>query len=807
MQPVTILTLLVYVPAFLLMLALYGNPFRVLFEKYLTERNITLDGVERVGLTLASGSALIPLIVMLFTMVGGLLIPFTVKILTSIFIVLNLVIYRNKIGRANPKFVLPDTRTKIVLLTFLTILTFNLIPVLGLFVHPGNDPALYSLISLRIVESKGYTSSWGSFASSAWYQEKVHLIMAGFAGTCAYFHLLTALAIEKAVLIITMIYVSLISFGVYFLVKRLFKNRDFALCSAFAFGMLIQEPGIGWFTWGGNAELSSLFLLPVVIGIFWETFSRDDINLGYSLYLAFLVAGMVLYHSLAAFYLAFFLIAYIVIYIRKALSSILKILIVAFLSIVFILPIFTSAVISEMAIAEEYAEAPNPFWTPTLQWQPMIRWYQSATQNVYNVMWRLLAVYGAGAFLLMIAVKVLQDQRYDKKIAFLLLAWWIVIFFFHENNPCGLYLIRFPLWYRIAGETNRVFTETSFPVSIVIGVGMSKVFENIREIRFLKGSVFSKLKSMLKILSRKKLMPIVMFLCILQVSINVDILLYARGNSPVTEDDISAFNWIKQNTSLNDVFFVMHNDAGFWIPVYTNRRVVIPFGVVTNSTLISGYYNETKKSSIEDLSSYEVLNLLNDQNVSYVYVGSKKILKDLFPLGFNSSFLLQSPLFKLVYNQTNVIIFKYLGATFNTIWADEDFLSGWTIEQGTGDTVNGVYRLKPPVKTAPWPPDQEPRCVTSHELQLDNAQNITYLEIRWQTTNKTTLFIQIEISGLAKDIQLGKSSFGKWKTSTININSFGTGKVNRISICVEGEGYGYVDSIVFKQAIPIKRSE
>jgi len=803
MQPVTILTLLVYVPAFLLMLALYGNPFRIVFEKYLVKRDINLDRVEKVSLTLASGSAVIPLIIMIFTLLRGLLSTFTVQFLTLVFTVINFVVYRKSIGRlGKAKIALPNAKTTIVLVVFLAIFIFHLYSSLGLFVYPGNDPALYSMITLRIVENGGYAQSWGSFAPPTWYMEKIHLIIAGFAGTCSYFHFLTGLSVEKAVFLITIIYASLISLGIYFLLKRLLKNTSFALCSAFTLGMLI-EPGIGWFTWGGNAELASLFLLLVAIGILWELFSRDSINLGYLLYVAFLVAGMVLYHSLAAFYLAFFLIAYIVVYIRRAPRSILKIIIVAFLSIAFILPIFISAVTSEMAIAKEYAEAPNPFWTPTIQWDPMVRWYLSARQNVFSIIWRFLSVYGAGTFLLMIAIKVLQNYKYDKKFSYLLLAWWIVIFLAHENNPNGLFLIRFPLWYRIAGETNRVFTETSFPVAIVIGIGTAKVFENLRKIHFRKSKVFSSLRSMLKTVLSEKLMLVVIFLFIFQVSINISINSYARSNSPITEADISAFNWIKQNTSPNDVFFVMHNDAGFWIPVYTHRRVVIPFGVVTNATLLNYYKNEIAKTSIEDLSSYEVLSLLNQQDVSYVYVGSKKVLQDIFPMNINPGLLAHSPFFETVYNESNTYIFNFHGATFNTIWVDYNFSSGWTVNQGTGNTVDEMYELRPSLRLG----DKEPRGVASREVQLDNVQNVTFLEVHWNTTKTATFSVYVEVDGVGYEMFKGQNPQKELETTIINVNSKAVGRINRISIVVEGDGYGYVDDIKFIHAIPLREGD
>jgi hypothetical protein len=232
------------------MLALYGNPFRVFLEKHLPEKNIALDTVERVTLTLALGAAVIPLIIMILSMIGNILDVFVTQFLTIFFISANLYIYRKRLKSFKLKLNKPTMAATIVIVMFSAIFVFHLYPSIGLFVHPGDDPALYSLITLRIVENGGYATSWGIFAPQSWYMEKVHLLVAGFSGTCAFFYMLTGLAIEKAVTIITIIYTSLISLGVYFVAKRLFKSVGIALCSAFVFGMLVQEPGLIWFGWG-----------------------------------------------------------------------------------------------------------------------------------------------------------------------------------------------------------------------------------------------------------------------------------------------------------------------------------------------------------------------------------------------------------------------------------------------------------------------------------------------------------------------------------------------------------------------------
>lgn len=793
MEPVSILTVLIYVPAFLVMLILYGNPFRVLFQRHLYGKNIVLDPVERVSLALASGAAILPLIVMALSLFGHVLNTLTSQALTVIFVVVNLHLCKERLKRLRSKLVTLDKKVAIIILVFVAIFVFHLYPSLGLFVYPGDDAKGYSLITLRIIEEGGYTTSWGIFATPlAWYEEKVHLIVSGFAGTCAYFNLLTGLSVEKTVLLVTLVYVSLISLGVYFLAKRLFRSTGIALCSAFVFGMLIREPSFAWFSWGGNAELSSLFLLPVIIGLFWELF-HINFDFKYLLYLAFLVSGAAMLHPFSAFYLAFCLIPFsiVLIFMHRKLMPVVKSLAVFFLSIIFILPVFITAVTSEMAIMQLYESNPNPFWTPIFSWS------QTPEQALYSVGWRFYAVYGVCTpFLLIASVDTLRRHKIDKEPLILLVAWGLTLFLVHENNPNGLFLIRFPLWYRV--DTNRVFDITSFSFSIVTGIGLFKMLNGLAKVSLIRTRNFvSTLKLAYKKVYNKKAILFVLTLCLLQVSFNVIQNAFSRGNSSVTNADISAFNWISQNVPQNATFFVLPNDAGQWIPVYTHRRIVLPFGVVTNITLLYQYYDEIYPKFCEDPYSMGVLTFLNYHVVSYVYVGSKTVLPELYSEKFDPKVLSHSPIFKSVYNKSNVYIFKYPLVIFDTVWSDDIFFSGWTAGASPGDVdssaVAGVYKLGS---------TSGGYAYATHDLQLENNETITYLAVRWRTDENAKYGVAVCIDGNYTKIDMQTSS--KWTTSMINLNSLGVGRITSITILVEGSGYGYTDYIEIIKLLPVR---
>jgi len=629
-----------------------------------------LDSLEHIALVLAFGATLLPLVVMILTLLNHSLSVYTTYLITAILIAVNVLKYRSTIKRAlslSFRFKLP-WESLLALLLFFSIFAFHLLPATGLYVHPGDDPKLYSLITLRIVESGGYTNSWGNYANPNWYHEKIHLIIPGFAGISAYFHLLTPFDIEKIILIMTLVFTSLISLSVYFLTKRIFQNRKAGLFSAFVFGLLIKEPNFRWFPWGGNAEISSLFLLPIQLGLFLDYLSREDRSLGQIVIIAFLTAGLTILHPFSIFYSLAYLIPSTIYFMikRRSLFKPLKPAIAFPLSTFFILPILLSALQEELMITPVYSSSPNPSWTPILYLS------QTPTAMLFSTLTRVAIVYGPATFLLLLLC---LDEIFhsDSKIKIehygLLILWAVALFLLHENNPNGLFVIKFPLWYRV--DSNRTFCITSFAVSIITGAAISVIMK-----KKLKGT------ELLNQLKRKELGSIVIIILVVtlittQLIANVSKIDTARNDSAVTDADVAAFDWIHENTPADALFFALPNDAGQWITTYTHRRVIIPFGVATKHEVIDEYYKRAYPLFCLDPHHIDVLRYLNDNRVANVYIGSKTMQPILYPHSANATRLLSSPVYKLVYHDSGVYIFRFLGATFTTLWEDDNFTTVW----------------------------------------------------------------------------------------------------------------------------------
>ena len=158
---------------------------------------------------------------------------------------------------------LPRFKNRWFIVLFLLIIIVQMAPLVGLWVTPGDDAKLYSLISLRIVESQGIPRNWGAFASSSWYTEYTHLLLPGFSSEVAYLYLLFGVSIPSGVSVVTSLLRSLTAATLYVLVWTMTRRRMPSILAMATYGLVIVEPTFGWFAWGGMAELAAISILPI----------------------------------------------------------------------------------------------------------------------------------------------------------------------------------------------------------------------------------------------------------------------------------------------------------------------------------------------------------------------------------------------------------------------------------------------------------------------------------------------------------------------------------------------------------------
>jgi hypothetical protein len=311
-----------------------------------------------------------------------------------------------------------------------------------------------------------------------------------------------------------------------------------------------------------------------------------------------------------------------------------------------------NALSQELSVSPLYSTV-NPAWTPTLNSS------MSVNQAVLSIVSRFVTVYGlATTTILLIGLAGLFAFRgffpSHQKVVGVLSLWYLLMFGLHENNPNGLFVIPFPLWYRI--DSNRAFGVTSLILACSIGLIAEYWIRKSISASPFTHVLHSRSLLLLTRGNRRNfaIAGLLLFLVAAQVVANTKVTFGSQSDSPVTGDDVAAFNWIRTQTPLNATFFVNLADAGSWIPVYAERRVVMPFGVVTNVSLLVNY-TQVVSAFETSPSSTQSLQYLTSFGVTYVYSGPARIYGR---SGFNPIALTTVGAFTPVYHKNDVWIFK-----------------------------------------------------------------------------------------------------------------------------------------------------
>lgn len=533
---------------------------------------------------------------------------------------------------------------KIVIFIFVLILFLRLAPLLGEYTYPGDDPKLYSLISRRILEEGGLPLTWGKYAKEEWIVEKIHLFLIGFPSFVAEASAMLNIPLYKSVALVTQFIVASTSLVVFVFLEIVTGNVKAGIYGMFLYGLLVAEPGLLWINWGGNAELASLicmvFSVAVTIAFFKENnFSGMD-------FLKFLPVGlsaMVITHPFSFVYysagLLSIIVAYLIVYreYKKLLQKLLFVLVAFCVAMFIALPVLSHMVMEEIGVQRIYEPSVNPLWTPIFVKGQTVNEAFASFLNRYVTVYGLAGVVFVFLFWLYLFRHPKLSSKGGSFVVLFLIVWWFVLFWLHENNPNGLWLVKFPLWYRI--DPNRTFAMTSFP------------FVSIEAILLLH------LERALKPLWEKLR---TFFIVVLVVSVGVASLLLHGEISPrilISEDDAVMLDEISL-LDLNGIF-VLPNDAGQWIPAIAGKSVVIPMGVATSHYILNSYYQMVYPTFSRDPCSPLIAKYFRENNVSYVYIGGKQGLLDIYPYTFSYENAYTCRALKVVKEYGKAILYKY----------------------------------------------------------------------------------------------------------------------------------------------------
>jgi len=517
--------------------------------------------------------------------------------------------------------------------------------IFGIYTYPGDDPKLYALISRRIIEEQGIPHSWGKYAFNEWIAEKIHLYMLGMPFLVASTSLMLDIPIYKSLTIVTQItvWISILSLAV--LSEILWGNKYVTLLTMIIYGLLTTEPTLTWISWGGNAELCALTYLPILISL-PLMYLKGLINFRAAvLFESLLIASAIVTHP---FVIIYFIVAFAAIasvhilsmQLKRLMRLLLLIICSGAISLAFGMPILPYLIQEEFAVKGYYEPSINPGWTPIFTSN------QDLLAALSSFIHRILNVYGPMVFLIfptfiLVITRKIKHSKEDIFAYLYLVFWWFFLFFLHENNPNGLWLIRFPLWYRI--DANRTFAITSAPTALFISAVLGKVLS----------------KNIKKPIDDK-----VLFRVFLTISILCNFVFSFMGHPLIQpylmfdENDAKIFPEILKVTS-NEYIFVFPNDAGQWIPSMLGIPVILPMGVATKHHILNEYYLDIYPTMVIDPCSPKVADFFAKYNISYIYRGSKQGHLELYPHVLNKTLTDNCKVLEPVIFVRNAVLYKY----------------------------------------------------------------------------------------------------------------------------------------------------
>ena len=196
--PVTILSLTLFTFLFYTVMFALGGLILWAFTRFENQMQ-QFDLLEKLALSVALGSALIPLIVFALTPISGFTNVITIIITVCALVFIGIIALKNK-EQLKPFFIELKSIHPIIVITLAISFGIRLFPTLGLYVYPGDDAKFHTFYVYLIVNNKGYPNSFFPFYSASLaYNLGLHAL-------AAFFFYISPFPIEQTILLLTNTY-------------------------------------------------------------------------------------------------------------------------------------------------------------------------------------------------------------------------------------------------------------------------------------------------------------------------------------------------------------------------------------------------------------------------------------------------------------------------------------------------------------------------------------------------------------------------------------------------------------------------
>lgn len=579
---------------------------------------------ERLIIALGMVFVYIPLLTLYCTYIG---IEFS-KLFITILIILSGIITIGYHLKNKEKLNIDRYCILLVLILILSLFV-RLAPVQNFIVPPNNDGYTHTIVTKLISEKGGIPDSYYPYESYTTF-----IYHFGFHSVVSAVHSLSGIEITRLVTIIGQFVNAFILLSVFLFARRLTKNKDVALISALIVGLISPFPAY-LINWGRFTQLSGLFMLPIILVLIIDSIQSEKVNFPLFFLSIISLAGLFLTHTRVFFMGEVFIFSFLVI--NRKLSLWMRMMIIFILGMGIISPwllnIFQTA--KGNIIFKE--------WT-TLRFQLSI--LSGVSQAECFSLKRLgesLYFYSTKWLLFLGIIGIIVGIWKRDKLTFVFLLWLILLFIW--SNP--YWVLTF---FSGFVDINSLVISLYFPISILGALFIIHLINQVKK----KDIILACIIVVVSLLSFKPIFRIV-----------------EPERVYVQKDDCAAMDWISKNISKNAKFLisfyslgsftetgsVVGTDAGYWIPFFTGRRTTIPLMVhdfeKPDEKDIWKSTTQIVKMVSGNPSSNETIRLLQENNVTHLYVGKRSSWQPVEKSNFY-----ESRFYEPVFHQGKTWIFK-----------------------------------------------------------------------------------------------------------------------------------------------------
>lgn len=518
---------------------------------------------------------------------------------------------------------LPSKWSLLVLVAFASALGLRLAFIVGLNAPPFDDPKYHVLLTQMIIDRGGAYHEFGAYAPPG-YDTSISTYPQGFHSLAAFFSLLLGFPAIDSVSIATQIFNALIGLATYSLALRILGSRPQAFVAFLLSSFIFYYPMSLYYTGGANAEVAGLFLALqlAALGVTEAHSQSRRSTLARGVVFLLLAYALGNFHLYAAFPLLSFLL--VALLFRRASAP-------TFIAVVLGmgLSLLSPALLTEAALGRR-ADWLTWYYNETIPQNLQVT-SKSAMDLGYlpAISMGFAKEFGPVTPLFFASGLTLFIDRRSVRLGGFLLAWLTLMLIIAVNAPGSLYFAPYPYWYLF--HADRLFKYLAIPLTIFTAAGLMSLLKALqtRSVLWLRKPEAPPLRSRVipHLLPASLALGLMLAGSLQLISAAGSAFNASQLYSTVSDADLEAMEWIRQNTPQDARFASNFADASDWIHIYTGRRLIPVFANILDPWMSISYMQEVGWHLV----GFQTVNpneprlytLYQKYRIDYVYVGAK----------------------------------------------------------------------------------------------------------------------------------------------------------------------------------------